>query len=443
MAANSPDKTQEMIQRLQRCCVVDPWPFVVDLERSHGMYLATLDGRELFDWMGYYGSKLITHNHPKLQESEYLKRLARAANNKVANPDFLTAECVAYYELLYELAPACMKNPRLEVYTVNSGAEAVENLMKYMINLHEQKIRRLGIKIEQRRFIYFNRAFHGRTVYALNVTLLEHDPIITKDFSGIVPGNIRMPLPHMDTSRPHEENLADCRDSLAQIEQALRQYGHEVVGIVVEPIQGAGGHRLPLPEFFRGLSELAHQYDVSLGFDEVQTAGGQCGTVFAVDQFDLPHPPQAIAVAKKFANGAVYMQRPMDDLGVLDSTWGGTLADMVRFVQEWSVVREEQLIEQVPAKAERLVAGLNKLVEKYPEQIFNVRGLGLYQGFTLRNQADKGRLCQIALDQEQTLLLGAGVQSIRLRPALDVSAEEIDLLLTKLDRCLKTLAAPA
>ena len=105
---------------------------------------------------------------------------------------------------------------------------------------------------------------------------------------------------------------------------------------------------MALPRFFRALSELAHKYDTFLGFDEVQTAGGQAGTFWAIDQFDLPHPPQAVASAKKLGCGVVYMLYPMEDHGVLDSTWGGHLADMVRFVQEMKIVRREKLIEAVP-----------------------------------------------------------------------------------------------
>jgi len=176
-----------------------------------------------------------------------------------------------------------------------------------------------------------------------------------------------------------------------------------------------------------------------LGIDEVQTAGGQTGAMFAIDQFDLPYPPQAIATAKKFANGVIYMLESVGNLGVLDSTWGGTLADMVRFVQEMKIVREERLIEQVPEKSERLVEGLNALVDKYNNLIFNVRGLGLYQGFTLRDPADRNQLKAIALQKEHLLLLGAGTQSIRFRPVLDVTIEDIDLMLAKLDRVLGVL----
>ena len=432
-------RSAELLEQLKQFVIADPWPFVVDLEQSSGMWLATVDGQRLLDWAGYYGSKLLSHNHPALQEAGYLRRLALAANNKVANPDFLTVECLEYYKLLYKLAPACMRSVTLEVYAVNSGAEAVENMMKYFINQHAQEQAQRGDVGACRRFIYFDRAFHGRTVFALIVTRLEHDPIVTRGFSGFVPGNIQIPFPHVDASRPDEDNQREVQRSLELVEDCLRRYRGEVVGIIVEPIQGAGGHRVSLPEFFQGLSELAHTYETRLGFDEVQTAGGQTGTVFAIDQFDLPYPPDAVAVAKKFGNGAVYMRQPMADHGVLDSTWGGTLADMVRFVQEWSVVTREGLIEQVPAKAEALVKGLNRLTSKYGELIFNVRGMGLYQGFSLRDPADRNLLKEIALQQESLLLLSAGTQTLRLRPMLDVTVDDIQLMLEKLDRSLAAL----
>lgn len=433
-------KSREMIDELKRYVIVEPKPFVVDLAGSRGMWLATVDDQRIFDWCGYFGSRLLGHNHPALSEPLYLQRLQLAANNKVANPDFLTRECLDYYRLLHALAPGCMRCDSLEVYAVNSGAEAVENMMKYLINLHDQKWAARGQEVKQRRFLYFDRAFHGRTIFALNVTALSHDPVVTRDFKGFIPGNLQVPFPHVDTSRPAAANRAVIEESLAAVQICLERYDDEVVGIVVEPIQGAGGHRVAEPWFFQRLSELAHRYDTFLGFDEVQTAGGQTGAVFACDLFDLPHPPQAVAVAKKFGNGAVYMLRPMTDRGVLDSTWGGSLVDMVRFCREWQVVREEKLIEQVPAKAQVLVDGLNRLAAEHHRLIFNVRGMGLYQGLSVRRPQDKGRLIETALCEQQMLLLGAGAQSIRFRPPLDVTVDDIGLLLDKLDRVLRRLA---
>lgn len=434
-------KSRRMLKELSRYVLTAPEPFVVDLANSRGLWLATVDGQRIFDWGGYYGSKLLSHNHPGLREPAYLKRLALAANNKVCNPDFLTRECLDYYRLIHQLAPRCMRNPRLEVYAVNSGAEAVENMMKYMINLHHEKLTAKGRAPGVRRFLYFDRAFHGRTVFALNVTQLSHDPVMTKDFKDFVRGNLQVPFPSTDRSRSGAEARSRTRHSLQIVEGCLRRYGDEVVGIVVEPIQGAGGQRVAEAEFFRGLSRLAHRYGVFLGFDEVQTAGGQTGTLFAIDQFRLPYPPHAVATAKKFGNGVVYMLYPMKDRGVLDSTWGGALADMVRFVQEMKIVRRERLIRQVPAKARRLVAGLRALEKRCHNVIFNVRGMGLYQGFSLRRPGDKGRLQEIALETEDLYLLAAGAQSIRFRPVLDVTREDIDLMLAKLGRALERLEA--
>ncbi len=433
-------RSAPLLAELGRYVVVEPYPFAVDLEHSDGMWLATLDGQRVFDWGGHYGSKLIAHNHPRMAEPDYLRRLARAANNKVTNPDLLTPDCLAYYRLLHQLAPDCMRNPQLEVYAVNSGAEAVENLLKYLINLHDQKLLRSGRLPGVRRLLYFDQAFHGRTVFALNVTQLSHDPIITKDFHGFIPGNLQVPFPDLNADASPADNRARTRHSLDIVADLLRRYGPEIVGIVVEPLQGAGGHRVAEPAFFQGLSALAHDHDIPLGFDEVQTAGGQAGRVFACDLFDLPHPPHAVATAKKFGNGVVYMLYPMQDRGVLDSTWGGSLADMVRFAQEWQIVREERLLEQVLAKAEHLVEGLRCLQQRHPHTIANIRGLGLYQGFTLRPPLTKVRFLERALEQEDLLLLGAGADAIRLRPHLHVTAADIDLLLERLDRLLS--AAP-
>lgn len=153
------------------------------------------------------------------------------------------------------------------------------------------------------------RRFTAGTVFALNVTQTS-DPVVTKDFHGFMPDNLSVPFPEIDNSAPAAANRARTDESLALLGKLLEQYAGEVVGIIVEPLQGAGGHRAAEPEFFQGLSRLAHEHKVFLGFDEVQTAGGPTGEMFMADQLDLPHPPQAIAVAKKFGCGVVICWSP-------------------------------------------------------------------------------------------------------------------------------------
>ena len=432
-------RSQAMLAELSRYVIAEPKPFVVDLAQSRGIWLATVDGDRLMDWCGLYGARLLGYNHPRLYEANYLQHLALAANNKMANPDFLTAECLDYYRLLHALAPECMAGQPVEVYVVNSGAEAVENMLKYFINLHHQKLQEQGKQVTTRRFIYFEQAFHGRTVFTLNITRLANDPLATRDYQGIIPDNLQVPFPAWDTSCSEAENEQRVDACLAQLEDLMQRYQDEIVGVVLEPLQGAGGHRIAAPRFYQALSVLCHRYQISWGLDEVQTSGGQCGKVFAIDLFDIPYPPQAVASAKKFGNGVLYMQRSMQDVGVLDSTWGGTLADMVRFVQEWRIVSDEQLVAAVADKAVHLVAGLQQLADQWPDKLYNIRGWGLYQGFSLRRPEQKARLLTMALEDEDLLLLGAGTESVRFRPPLDVTLPEIDLLLAKLARLFTAL----
>jgi len=131
----------------------------------------------------------------------------------------------------------------------------------------------------------------------------------------------------------------------------------------------------------------------------------------------------------------------MKDKGVLDSTWGGCLGDMVRFVQEVKIVERENLIPEAVKKGRRLTEGLKTLENRYPHMICNVRGLGLYQGFSLRDRAMRGRFVDLALETESLLLLSAGERSVRLRPNLSVTEADIDLLLSKLELCVQKLNA--
>ena len=266
------------------------------------------------------------------------------------------------------------------------------------------------------------------------------DPVATKDFVGLTSGgNMKLSFPIYDSEREHEENLKSVERSLEQVESVLRHMAEDIVGIIIEPIQGAGGNRIALPEFFQGLSILAEEYDVYLAFDEVQTGLGATGKMWAIDHFNLPYPPMAVASGKKWGNGLIIMRESLDDIGVLDSTWGGNLADMVRVCHEMKIVKREGLIERAAVTGEQLNAGLKRVIAKF-DFAKNVRGMGLYQGFSLDAPERKARLVKVAREQFGLLLLGAGNRSIRTRPNLSVTAADVDLFLELLERSLAAVA---
>ena len=90
-------------------------------------------------------------------------------------------------------------------------------------------------------------------------------------------------------------------------------------------------------------------------------------------------------------------------------------------------------------KTALLLDGLKDLETRFGDKIGNIRGLGLYQGFTVWGPGNKGRLIEMALQEENYLLLGAGVYSVRLRPPLDVGADDIRALIETLGRLLERL----
>jgi L-lysine 6-transaminase len=103
------------------------------------------------------------------------------------------------------------------------------------------------------------------------------------------------------------------------------------------------------------------------------------------------------------------------------------------------IVEDKRLIEQAGPKGERLRAGLCALAERPGSPIANVRGMGLYQGFSLPTPAAKARLIEVAREEQGLLLLGAGADSVRTRPCLSVTDDEIDLFLDRLDAALARL----
>jgi len=438
-------KSAELNKKFLDYCITDNHPFVIDLPKCKGMFIHTIDGQDIFDWSGLYGSKLLGYNHPGLYEKDYLDKLIFAANNKLPNPDYFTPECFEFYQMAKDFAPEIMKKSKeLEVYAVNSGAEAVENMLKYLISKYNRKT---GMPSDTpRRFIFFKNSFHGRTIFALSITRI-HKKVITKDFHGLFSYNIQATFPAADFSNLDEPSISHRNrhitdSALSEIESYLEEYNKEVVAIVIEPIQSAGGHHVALPWFFTKLAELAHKYDVYLAFDEVQTGVAASGKRFLIDHYDLPYPPQALATAKKMGVGVLYMLDHLEDVGVLDSTWGGPLVDMVRVTQELKIVKRENLIQHAEEMGKYLDDSLRGLAKEFSNIIYNVRGVGLISGFTVLDPYGKGlrdKLIDIALKKNLLLLISAGTDSIRLRPNLSVTKKEIDLFIELLADSLLTL----
>jgi L-lysine 6-transaminase len=123
----------------------------------------------------------------------------------------------------------------------------------------------------------------------------------------------------------------------------------------------------------------------------------------------------------------------------LNSTWGGNLVDMIRFGRYLEIIHEDKLIENARVQGEYLLSRLKELEREMPEVIDGARGLGLMCAFSLREAQQRDLLKQKCYDHG-LILIGCGDRSIRFRPPLNISQEELDLGLGIIREQLKELS---
>ena len=120
----------------------------------------------------------------------------------------------------------------------------------------------------------------------------------------------------------------------------------------------------------------------------------------------------------------------------LNSTWGGTLVDMVRCQRYLEIMAEERLLENATARGAELLAGLEAMAKEFPEHVSNARGKGLMCAFDLRDGALRDAVIGKAYE-DAMMVIGCGPQSIRFRPPLVINKEEIATGLEKLRNAVK------
>jgi L-lysine 6-transaminase len=223
--------------------------------------------------------------------------------------------------------------------------------------------------------------------------------------------------------------IADEKTSLGQIRQAFHENRDDIAAIIIEAIQGAGGDNHFRGEFFRALREVADENDAMLIIDEVQTGVGMTGKMWAHQHFV---EPDMIAFGKKMQVCGFLCGRRIEEIpdnvfrvsSRLNSTWGGNLVDMVRAQKFLEVIEEENLIENARRQGEHLLGALNRLAEEFPA-VSNVRGLGLFVAFDMPDSETRTKV-RTACMKKGLIILPSGERSIRFRPPLNVSGEEVD-----------------
>src|SRR5262249_53736017 len=232
--------------------------------------------------------------------------------------------------------------------------------------------------------------------------------------------------------------------AVAQIERAFLDNPDDIAAVLIEPIQGEGGDNHFRPEFFGELRRLADTYDAMLIVDEVQAGVGITGKMWAHEHMGVK--PDMLCFGKKLQMGGVMCGTRIHEVdtnvfrksGRINSTWGGNLADMVRATAYLEIIQEEDLIGNAARMGEVLLAGLHAIQRKHASLVSNVRGRGLMCAFDIVTGEKRDRMKSLGHDQGG-IMPGGGERSIRCRPSLNVTREDIDEGLEKIDRCLARL----
>ncbi len=431
----------DVLEVLGRHVITDGFGLVLDIERSRGSWLVDArDGRRYLDLYSFFASAPLGINPPELTgDAGFLAELTAVAVNKPANPDIATA---AYAEFV-EVFARVLGDPELpHLFFVEGGALAVENALKCAFDWksrHNAQAGRSGSL--GRRVLHLRNAFHGRSGYTLSVT--NTDPVKTDRFPTFDWPRIDTPVVTFPLDARGLADLAEAEAAaLAQAEAAFARHPHDIACFLAEPIQSEGGDNHLRAQFLAAMEHLCHAHDALFVLDEVQTGVGLTGSAWAYQQLGLH--PDVVAFGKKVQVGGVMAGRRVDEVadnvfrvpGRINSTWGGGLVDMVRSRRMLEVMEADGLFARAGELGRDLLAALGELAGRYPSLVSNPRGRGLLCAIDLPSAQCRDDVVRRMRTEEGVLVLPAGVRALRLRPALTVSAAELELGVDALDRVL-------
>ncbi len=372
------------------------------LVRGQGTRVWDEDGKEYLDFTSGWAVNSLGHSHPVQVKAiqEQAATLIQTSNQFFTVPQI-------------ELARLLVDNSCLDrVFLSNSGAEANEGAVKLA-----RKYGRIHANGAYQVITALN-SFHGRT---LAMAAATGQPHYQEQWQPLSPGFVNVPY-----------------DDIDAIKEATND---ETCAVMLEPVQGEGGVNVPSPDYLRQVREWCDENNLVMILDEVQTGLGRLGTLFGYEQFGVE--PDAITLAKGLGGGVpigAFLAKEKFCLlapGDHGSTFGGNVLTCAGAAAVVDYVIKNDVSANVRAMGQRLNQGLENLKSRYPI-ITEVRGLGLLLAIQL-NAEIAPQL--VARSNEEGLLLNPlRPNAIRLMPPLNVTADEVDEALEKLEVALKEVA---
>jgi len=429
----------KVLDTLGKHMLVDGYHIVLDLEKSHGNVMVDArDGKEFIDFYAFFASLPLGFNHPKMKDPEFLEKLKKVSIHKVANSDIYTTYMADFVETFSKLAAHKDLN---NYFFIDGGALAVENALKTAFDWKVRKNFEKGYKEPKGlKILHFKEAFHGRTGYTMSLT--NTDPTKVKyfaqfDWPRVTNPKIKFPL--------NKENLKSVEEmekkSIDEIYNAIKTNKDEIAAIIIEPIQGEGGDNHFRKEFLLKLREITLENEMLLICDEVQTGVGATGKMWCFEHYDFV--PDIVSFGKKLQVCGIMASDRVNEVDSvfkvssrINSTWGANIVDMVRAQRILEIIEEDNLVENAEKMGNYLLAKVRDIAENSKTNISNIRGKGTFIAFDFDSPEIRDNSASLCFEMGLAVLK-SGTRSIRFRPSLTITKEEIDKGLEILTKTLE------
>jgi predicted acetylornithine/succinylornithine family transaminase len=379
--------------------------FPLAIRKGRGMKVWSTDGKEYLDFVGGVAVNCLGHCHPKVVVAiqKQAQRLIHISN-------------YFHIEAQTKLAKILVKNSFADkAFFCNSGAEANEAAIK----LARRYFRQL---IGQNRFeiITALNSFHGRTLATLSATGQEKFKV---GFEPLVPG-----FKHVEFN------------NIEAIENAVTK---DTCAVMLEPIQGESGVKIPDPDYLTSVRKLCDRHGILLILDEVQTGIGRTGKLFAYEHYGIT--PDIMTLAKGLGGGVPIGAMLSTDKvaaafepGTHGSTFGGNPLACSAAVTTLEVLLEDDFIlDQCRRMGKYFNKKLGELQKEFPSIVAEVRGMGLLVGMELTR--DGAPLVSACMERGFLINCTAG-NILRFMPPLIITEKEIDLLIEILEQIFDGLS---
>ena len=334
------------------------FPLMLEIDKAHGIYMFDKDNKSYIDLISGVSVSNVGHTHPKVVEA--IKNQSERYMHLMVYGEYIQSPQVDYAKKITSLLPKNLDS----VYFVNSGSEAIEGALK----LAKRYTGRTEI-------VAFKNAYHGSTHGSLSVMGNES---FKNSFRPLLP---------------------DIKFLEFNNEEDLNLITEKTACVLIEPVQGEAGIRLPFNNYLLKLRNKCNETGTLLIFDEIQTGFGRLGKLFAFMEFDVI--PDIMTIAKGMGGGmpigafisskeimSSFKNNPI--LGHI-TTFGGHPVSCAAALASLNVLLNEDLIAQVKTKGELFKKYLN-----HP-QIKEIRGTGLFMAVELENFEQIQRMIKAAI----------------------------------------------